>query len=414
LFVQIVLGVLVLAAIVGAFFAARTWHWVYVLVAVGIVLSTAGFFFLAGETLRIIAVYRKQAYNEALRFGTNDANLVNQLRGEAWPNEAPAPIRDDATSIPSLSELEHQLRLKTRSRGRLWRNVAPTSFNPQTGELQIGVAAPVPAGMNQDSVVFLFEEGEPVLPAPDGTPRGPQYLGEFRVIETAPQGASLQSVLPLDDFERQRLTISKGPWAVYEVMPADRHDIFANLTEDELKQKIPPRSVTEYLRHGKEANADDDESRKVGIDESGKQLPPGQLANAAKVLYQRRLRDYALEFDALAERRAVLLADLEGVKRDIQRLVAALASAKELQAFREDEIARLKVDLQGVTKERLAIESQLAKVRQQVAKAEALLAQALERNRQLVQELAARQARTLDAVEGPVAPAGPLALDRLN
>lgn len=418
-----------LAAFVGAFFAARTWHWAYVLVAVGIVLSTVGFFFLAAETLRINAVLRKevnqkekdlasvQASNEALQYGTDNSSVVNQLRGETWPNEAAAPIRPEAESIPSLAELEHQLHLATRTRGRVWRKVAPTSFNPQTGALQIGVAAPTPAGINADTVVFLFEEGEPALPAPDGTPRGPQYLGEFRVTETAPQGATLQSVLPLDDFERRRLTASQGPWAVYEVMPVDRHSIFDNLTEEELKTKIPPPSVNEYLRHGKDANADDDEWHKVGFDESGKRLPPDQLANAAKVLYQRRLRDYALEFDELAERRSVLLADLEGVKRDNQRLVAAQASAKELEAFRKDEIARLQTDRKGVTAEVEAIKAHLAKVQRQVARAEALLAQSLQRNRQLAQELAARQARAIDAIEGPASPAapsGPLALDRVN
>jgi hypothetical protein len=421
---------LVLAAFVGAFFAARTWHWAYVLVAVGIVLSTVGFFFLAAETLRINAVYRTQvkqleetdlpkvqASNEALQYGTDNSSVLNQLRGETWPNEAAAPIREDAESIPSLAELEHQLHLATRTRGRVWRKVTPTGFNPQTGEVTIGVETPVPAGINAETVVFLFEDGEPALPAPDGTPRGPQYLGEFRVSKVDPQVAKLLPVLPLDDFERGRLTASKGPWAMHEVMPVDRYSIFAKLTEEELKAKIPPQSVNEYLRHGKDANADDDEWHKVGFDESGKRLPPDQLANAANVLYQRRLRDYALEFDELSERRSVLLADLEGVKRDNQRLVAAQASAKELQAFREDEIARLNTDLQGVTKELEAIDAHLAKVQLQVARAEALLAQALERNRQMAQELAARQARAIDAIEGPAspaAPAGPLALDRVN
>jgi hypothetical protein len=421
--------VVILVALVVAYFAARTWHWGYVLVVIGIVLSTAGFFLLAAETLRIQAVLRKQvnelerqladvrASNDALVHGTDDPAVINRLRNEAWPNDAESPIGEEAESIPSLAELEHQLHLKTRARGRVWRNVAPAGFNPQSSELQVNVAAPSPAGILQDSVVFLFEAGEPVLPGPDGAPRGPQYLGEFRVSEAAPQGAKLEPVLPLDDFERQRLARSQGPWVMYEVMPADSYDIFAGMTEDVIRQKLPPRSVDEYLRHGKEASADDDEWHKIGVDETGKRLLPEEIGQAARVLYQRRLRDYALEFDELAKRRAVLVTDLEGVKRDIQRLEAAQASAKELQAFREDEKAKLTKDLAGVTKERQAIEAHLAKVRQQLARAEALLAETLERNRQMAQELAARQSRAIDTIESPIAPAagrGPLALGTVN
>ena len=55
MYVQIALAVVVLVTIVVAFFAARTWHWGQVLVVLGIVLSTVGFFLLAAETLRMVA-----------------------------------------------------------------------------------------------------------------------------------------------------------------------------------------------------------------------------------------------------------------------------------------------------------------------------------------------------------------------
>jgi chromosome segregation ATPase len=155
-----------------------------------------------------------------------------------------------------------------------------------------------------------------------------------------------------------------------------------------LRQRIPLQSVDEYLRHGKEANPDDDDARKQGVDADGKLLPPGELANAAKVLYQRRLRDYAAEFDELARRRVDMEVSKAAAQKDIDRLTAALASAKETQAYRENEIKRLTIDRDGVKRERHAIETHLAQVRQQLAKVRELLDSTLKQNSELADRLA--------------------------
>ena len=303
------------------------------------------FFILAAETLRINAVLRKQANdtqrqlddvqarNEALDKGTTDTAIVNQLRN------LEVRMKEDAESIPSLAQLDHELLLATRNRGRVWWNVTPSNVNQQTGAVQVGVARPVPAGIQKDSVVVLFEEGEPQLPGQDGAPRGKQYLGEFRVTAADAQTATLEPVLPLDEFEKRRIAASQPPWIMYDTMPADRHQIFAGMSEDDLKQKLPPQSANEYIRHGKDAGPDDEEVRQAGFDETGKRLPPDQLAQAAKKLYQRRLRDYAVEFDELAQRKLELLVDIDGIRKDNERLATALEGAKKLQAFREDEAA---------------------------------------------------------------------------
>ena len=421
--IQIVLLILVLASFVIAFFSARTWHWGYVLVVLGIFLSTLGFFVLAAETLRINAVLRRQvneldgnladvrAKNEALEKGTDDAGIVNQLRNEE------VRIPEDAESIPSLADLEHELLLETRDRGRVWWNVTPTNFNPETGAVDIGVPRPVPAGVKDDSVVVLFEDGEPQLPAADGTPRGPQYLGEFRVTAVDAQTARLEPVLRLDDFEKRRLANSRGPWTMYDTMPGDRHEIFADMSEDELKQTLPPQSVNEYLRHGQPAGPDDENIRQEGYDESGKLLPRDQLGQAAKRVYQRRLRDYAQEFDELARRRTALVVDIAGVQKDNERLKVAQESAKELQTFREEDLRKLNTDLAGIKKEREAIEHHLSQVERHLARGRELLAETLRRNREMAEQLRARQARAAESVEGAASAAeaaGPLALDSRN
>jgi len=417
---------LILASFVIAFLSARTWHWGHVLVVLGIFLSTVGFFLLAAETLRINAVLRKQvndnerqlaevkAQNEALQKGTKDTNILGQLRNL----DPPAKIPEDAESIPSLVDLDHELLMATRVRGRVWRKVAPAGVDPQTGAVRVSIESPVPAGLSKDTVVYLFEEG-PAPPAGAGGKGGAQYLGEFRVSEAAAQQATLLPVIPMGakDYEVQRLAASRGPWVIYEQMPVDRQEVFANLTDEQLKKIVPPQSIEEYLRNGKEAGPDDDEVRKVGLDENGVRLPADQLAKAAKVLYQRRLRDYATEFDELAQRRIVMLADTDAVKTDIQRLTVADESAKKLSAFRQDEIKRLNTDLAGVEKERQAIERHLAQVEQQLARVRELLASTLQRNSQLADELSARQLRPGRAGGGattPAPPTGPLALGAVN
>jgi hypothetical protein len=413
---------LVLASFVIAYFSARTWHWGHVIVVVGICLATFGFIILAAETLRINNVYRSAitrksselekltTRNDALEKGTEDPNIIAELRSEQEPE---VKIPEEAESIRGLDELDHEILLATRVRGRVWRKVTPAGVD-QAG---VKVTIPAPAGLKAETVVYLFEEGAAQLPAADGAPRGKQYLGEFQVKDVAGQQATLVPVQPLDDFELQRLTASNPPWVIYETMPTDRHSIFADMTEDELKQKLPPQSVEEYLRHGKEATADDDDIRKLGLDENGNPLPPEELANAAKVIYQRRLRDYAAAFDELARRRVAMDVATAEVKKDIERLGLALASAKEIQASRQQEVQRLQSDLAGIQKERQAIEQHLKLVQQQLARGRELLDAALKKNAALARQLAAADTRTtkqLDRTRATTQATASLALDAAN
>ncbi len=170
-------------------------------------------------------------------------------------------------------------------------------------------------------------------------------------------------------------------------MPVDQYKLFDGLTEEQLRKWLPEKSIKEYLRHGTAKEADDDPIRVVGLDEEGKPVDPKDMSKAVKILYQRRLRDYAVEFDELARDRVVLLANIAGVTKDNERLKAALVSAKQLQAFREDELQKLHVDLAGIVKERKAIESHLAQVQQQLTEGRQKLAQLLDQNAQLAEQL---------------------------
>jgi hypothetical protein len=415
---------LVLASFVIAFFSARTWHWGHVIVVLGIVLSTLGFILLAAEVLRINNVYRtaianktKQledvtSRNDALRKGTKDPAVVAKLQGEQEPAIA---MPENAESIPSLDDLDHEILLATRSRGRVWRKVAPAGVD-QAG-VKVTLQAPVSVGLAKDTVVYVFEDGPAELPAADGKPRGKQYLGEFRVKDAAGTNATLVPVLPLDQFEQQRLVASRAPWVIYETMPADRYDIFAGLSDDELKKRVPPQSVEEYIRHGKDVTTDDAAVRKLGLDETGKPLAPEDTATPAKEVYQRRLRDYAQEFEELSRRRVAMEVAKAETAADIARLTVALSTAKEMQAARESEIKRLNSDLANIQKERRAIEEHLALVKKQLARGQSLLADLLKRNSEMARQLAAAESRSTNrsnSAPSPTASSAPLALGKVK
>jgi hypothetical protein len=411
---------IILASFVVAFFSARTWHWAYVVVVEAFILATAGFFILAAETLRINAVQRKEvanlqdqldkfvAKNDALRSGTNDTNIIGQLQNQEPALKAP----EGAESIPSLAQVEHELLMATRLRGHVWRKVAAaTGVNPQTGAITI---APTPPGVKAEPgmLVFVFEDPPA---AADGSQKNAQYLGEFAVARVTPQQTTLQPVLGLDDFERRRLSASRVPWVIYETMPIDQHEIFASKSDQELKAKLPAKSVNEYLRDGKPATPDDDPLRVVGYDADNNRLPPADIAKAVKKVYSRRLRDYASEFDEKSRRRINLIADIDSVSKDIARLTSAQEVAKNLQTFREDERKKLTADLAGVTKEQQAVEQHLTQLNQQLARLRALTTELSRQNDQLAKQLAERQLRTRRPGKGAAAPpksTSPLALER--
>jgi chromosome segregation ATPase len=152
----------------------------------------------------------------------------------------------------------------------------------------------------------------------------------------------------------------------------------------------------------------------VGFDAEGNRLPPDQVDQAARKVFQRRLRDYALEFDELSRRRLELRVDIDAAKQDLERLTAANESAQKLRAFREEEIQKLNHDLAGITKERQAIERHLALLQQDLTNTRAKLVETLRRNSETARRLAARRQASSLGIASPATAARRLALSRVN
>lgn len=399
--VQIGLPILLLAALVVAYLSAKTWGWGHVSLGLALFFATLGFLVLGAETLRIHAVLRKQvqdretrlaqvaAQDAALIRGTDDPQIINQLAA------AELTVPEGAEEIPGINELRHQTHLVTRIRGRVWREVAPAGPpDAQTFAVKVRVAAPDPHGIAEGTLVYAFLTG----PAPSAQqPQGASFLGEFRVVGDA-TGPELTLVPVMNwaptDAEVARLAAAvqaRAPWELYEAMPVDRHDIFAGMTEEQLRQILPPQSVEEYIRQGTEAKPDDDEWHRVGYDADGNRLGIENWDKAVTFRYERQLRDYGFLFHELAQRRTELIADIAAVKQDTERLNAALVSAKQLEQYRIEEKRKLQHDLAGMQRDLAAIEQLQTQVEQQLTNARQALTTFLADNNRLVGELARLQ-----------------------
>lgn len=401
----IILLILILAALVVAYFAAKTWHWAHVLVVMALFFSTIGFLILGAETLRIHAVYGSQIKRteeelkrvepkiDALEHGTRNLQVIQQLVADELE------VSEEAEEMAPLGDLNHKMHLEVRRRGRVWRGATPAgTLDPDSSAINVAVPLPTPHGIAPNSILFAFEEG----PANTDEPRqGKQYLGEFRVTAAGAQQVTLVPVLQMSesDFEWQRLAGSSGPWALYEQMPSDRYELFANHSEEQLRKLLPAYSVDDYVRHGKEAGPDDDVWHRVGYDADGNRLSPDNIDKAVSFRYERDLRDYDYYFHELARERVILEADKAAVAEDVKKLEAALASARQLQAFREDQLQMLNRDLAGVKKELATIEKLLAIVESQLAKGKEKLVFTLAENDRLAKQLADLQAQMIRQID---------------
>lgn len=389
MFVWIGILLLAIAAFVAAYFASRTWHWANVTLMVMVFLSTVVYLALTSKVIQIRAVYGKKIarsttelkdYEEqirALKGGSNDSQVVNRLARD----EINIPEGDER--FIGVRDLDHQLHLRTRTRGRVWRGAAPTgAFDPETTTIPVAVESPEPHGIDANSIVVLFEQGTSV--------EGRRYLGDFRVTEANDGGVILRSVLGLDESQEERLAASVGPWELYESMPVDEHAIFEPLSDEQLQQLLPADSANQYVRHGGDRSADDDQWHIAAFDETGQLVGPESVAEAGNVTYryQRALRDYSFLFSELARERIIVLADMAAVETDITRLTEALVGADTLRSFRQDELGKLKVDLAGVKKDLATIQRHLAELEQKKQVADRLLSNTLSENSRLARELA--------------------------
>ena len=408
--ILIVIGVLSLLVLVGAFFASKYWHWAHVTLLVLLYFSGVGYSILAARSLDVRITYQERHkkavdnleiqednYN-ALIYGSRDGQIISRLSNQITIDP------EEEETFKGLRDLQFRLTLMNRERGRVWRNAVPVGqIDPTTNQLQVDfpvVAPPVdpdtgeatekPADsgnltLSADAIVFVFEQG-------NFANENKKYIGDFHVLQVSGRQATFKwlgnSEVDPDAFAR--VAASQGPWIIYESMPMDRYDLFEEFAEEELRQILPESSVEEYLRHNTPKQDDDDPMRLVGVTENGNL--PNEGEEIVSEHYYRMLRAYDDIFMSYKKENTELIALIKGSTLDLQKLDAALEGAKKLQAHREEERSMLENDLEMIVKERKAMEDHLNSLQSQIAKAERLLSETLAMNAKLATELTRSQA----------------------
>ena len=394
--ITISLAVILLATLVLAFLAAKTWHWAHVLVVVGLAFSSLGYVMLLTPSMRERIKWQKQFVEaeaklqqqlplvNAIQRGTSDAALLRQLvnAGLEGPGEG------EAEEIDGVWTLTEKVRVANRLRGRLWIDAVPDAPDAATGEVTVSIDNPNPLGIDEGALLFVFEQG---APSPNSPANGAQYLGEFRVTGLGEQQVTLAPVLKLDQQQAERLLNSRGPWILHETMPVDDQRLFVDLSEDQLRELIPEEVIEEYLREGTSWTDDDGEETKRGFNDDDLEVGPDDWDQAVRFVYQRQLRDYSAEFQQLASERIQLLADIQALEADNAKVATALKGAQQVVKLREEHGGNLRHDREGTLRDLQAVEKYLAALQRQVNKAERLLAQTLAANEELADKLTATQ-----------------------
>lgn len=266
----------------------------------------------------------------------------------------------------------------TVGRGHVWR-AQRQQVNPAAVFADVALPDAGAQQIAKDMTLFAFEDAR----SPEGNLTSSRYLGEFRVIEVAAdgRGARLQPVhpnLPLPVGPpnlnwAQRIVQSNENWALYENLPVDNFDAFAGLDDQQLAALVPAATVAEYRKHGKRAEPGDPQERVVNGN------------------FVRMLRDYDSHFREIDRQRAVLVDSIAAAQNDIAQLTAA-------QAEVEKTIASFQTAKQNLTQERDLMSAERDQVQQYRDSLEARLANGrkemarlMELNRQLSDQLAARQ-----------------------
>ena len=387
-----------------------------------IFLGLAALFYLAARTLQTHKYWRNLArgYGYFLEVRQEFSNacidggelvMVKTEAGEQWEEdqelgsllrtgeidlETLEKRKEKLEETPGIKRLRLELHKTLIDRGRVWSNCNPEDVTAdqqnQTVQVRVSTALPDPHGIADKTILYVFEET-------DVRQKG-QYLGRFTVTGVDDQQVVLQpskKKVDLNSREIQLLAASKGPWVLYERMPADNHDVFAGMDEAELTELLKGLNcLTEYIKDGQPATWEKMEEWGVKgtlVDDKGNALvdEDGNKIAGAQGKYVRRLRDYEVLFADYYMQRDALAELIKAATRDNQYAQAAADDvAKQLQ-FRKDEETRLQAELTEVERERDAADELRKELETEVDARKAQILQVLAQNQARAAEIARNQ-----------------------
>ncbi len=347
----VLLGILVLGlfgSIYVAFMSSQTWPIYQTVLVVFVFIAALAFFYLGARTLATHRNWRELYERNQQQATTLEGQLLPLVGG----------VDPQGTGIEGeIPTLKNELALAINARGggvyynvkgNAWQDgvlqvtlsppgklppqpAAPAAPADASGEVPAeepvaeappadgtapaeGEAKPFTHGLVANTVLFVFEQ----KPAKEGG----RYLGEFKVVEAAPDnpGAKLAANLPPTEAQAKHLaTAVPGTLVLYTTMPPDDAAVFAKMDPAARQALLSADTAEEY------AKAD------------------------------RPLRDYHAFFHENFVQRGLLADTISQTTSNIQRIEAAAAETTKEAGYRETEKGHLASDLEKFQMEVKAI-----------------------------------------------------------
>jgi hypothetical protein len=403
-------GVIALIGIVFVVLSRENWKWQNITLVTLLLLLSTLFYFLAAKNLRLQQGWRN-AIKDFESAVSKAEKQVKDLRDGKY-DEA-----ENKWIEPSVAELQRRVQTIMQGRGRIWFQ-AVSGRAGNDGSLPVKVE-PAAHGIAEKTILFVF----------DGVPSNPngQFVGEFEVSKVAGQELTLSPVLPLRPTEVPRIAQRSGkPLFLYEIMPADSHDIYAALTPAErvalFSGAVPPDVKQQFAKDGNppEANETDaaniwrrvkalksfDISVGVGNNAEKMTVPEGAelildpksaderiaSGDVAAVegndkVYRRTLRDYLRLYRELNLSIDAQLRSIEETKRQLAIVQEAQKKVTADLDFRKKEQKLLTSDKNRFDAENARVKAHVTALEEELKKVNADLREVYEKNVQLEEEL---------------------------
>jgi hypothetical protein len=278
-----------------------------------------------------------------------------------------------------IAQARVELNKLTLNRPRVWEKFSPLKLDDQGGKVSVSDGQPDPQGIDAKMLVYVFdrEVGE----------KGSEYktyLGEFSVESVgaadrpgaAGEKQAVIQLAPTKELAVKELTALKDSvaacgkntrvWVLFERMPLDGHDVFADRSDDE-KEKLG----AEYVRNGQPATWEQMEEWGVKgmlVDEAGKPLvnEDGSKKAGEKGFYRRPLRDYQGLFTWYDNQRIIMHDLLATINHDLQQATDAAVKAQQDVTLCKQDAAALTAEVNRLGAERKLILAHFAAVTQRL------------------------------------------------
>jgi hypothetical protein len=342
-----------------------------------IFVASLGFFHAALRTVKTYQHWANKANDFEKTLKTCNAEILSLRTAD---HEHP---RDDKTI--GVQQLRIDLGRVLANRGRIWAKCEkqkagpdPDLKNPGIIDVTLSTDESTPNTFAKNMLVYAFEEGDDQSPG--------KFLGEYRVdlvsdkdkkVVLSSTTQMLKSTNPKVKFLADNVMESKGPWVLYETMPTDQDEAFANLPDDQKKLVSE-----EYLKDGPLVDA----SGKVSPD------PKNNIFKRPPRDYLTIFRDYELYCTLYADR-------WESALRDLRYLEAADKESTSQRALAEKEKTQVSDELKRALKEKNAVADHLATLQVLLGNNLQAVKAAIAKNIEYAQDIARRQKEAADLID---------------